>query len=133
MVLDGPIPKNTVSFKMCLFYVIIILWCKNMLIPRRNCGQFGGINSPRAQSSDQFRGARVENQGSYFLRKSAFIISENCPCERVTETPELSQAQIPSHPGIKYRVRTSPHFDNLQSLSSPASLRCTLPTCAICP
>ena len=69
-----------------------------MLIPRRNCGHFGGINSPRAQSSDQFRGARVESIGSYFLRKSAFIISENSPRARVTETPELGQAQIPSHP-----------------------------------
>ena len=59
--------------------MIIRLWCKNKKIPRRNCGHFGGINSPRAQSSDQFRGARVENQGSYFLRKSAFIISENSP------------------------------------------------------
>ena len=62
-----------------IFYMIIRLWCKNKKIPRRNCGHFGGINSPRAQSSDQFRGARVENQGSYFLRKSAFIISENSP------------------------------------------------------
>ena len=59
--------------------MIIRLWCKHILIPRQNCGHFGGINSPRAQSSDQFRGARVENEGSYFLRKSAFIISENSP------------------------------------------------------
>ena len=59
--------------------MIIRLWCKNKKIPRRNCGHFGGINSPRAQSSDQFWGARVEKQGSYFLRKSAFIISENSP------------------------------------------------------
>ena len=95
-----------------IFYMIIGLLCKNMLIPRRNCGHFGGINSPRAQSSDQFRGARVENEGSYFLRKSAFIVSENSPRARVTETPELGQAQIPSHPGIKYRVRISPHFDH---------------------
>ena len=29
----------------------------------------------------------------------------------VTETPELGQAQIPSHPGMKYPVRASPHFD----------------------
>ncbi len=29
----------------------------------------------------------------------------------VTETPELGQAQIPSHPGMKYPVRESPHFD----------------------
>ena len=48
-----------------------------MLIPRQNCGRLGGINSPRAQSSDQFRSARVENIGYYFLRKSAFIFSEN--------------------------------------------------------
>ena len=59
--------------------MIIRLWCKNKKIPRHNCGNLGGINSPRAQSSDQFRGARVENQGSYFLIKSAFIISENSP------------------------------------------------------
>ena len=94
-----------------IFYIIIRLLCKNKRIPRRNCGHFGGINSPRAQSSDQFRGARVENIGSYFLWKSALIISGNSPRARVTETPELSQARIPSHPGIKYRVRTSPHFD----------------------
>ena len=28
-----------------------------------------------------------------------------------TETPDPVQAQIPSHPGIKYRVSGTPHFD----------------------
>ena len=60
-----------------------------MLIPRQNCGHFGGINSPRAQSSDQFRGARVENQGSYFLIKSAFIILENSPFIFSENRPDL--------------------------------------------
>ena len=107
--------------------MIIRRWCKNIEIPRQNGGHLGGINSPRAQSSDQFRGARVENQGSYFLRKSAFIISKIAllfpqkidPAWRATaaataatataeEFPARFRPGISSHPGIKYPVRAIP-------------------------
>ena len=53
--------------------------CKNKIIPRQNSAQDGGPNAPISQFSDQFCRQRVENEGSYFLRKSAFIISENSP------------------------------------------------------
>ncbi len=45
------------------------IWCKNKKIPRQNSAQDGGPNTPRSQLSDQFWRQRVENEGSYFLRK----------------------------------------------------------------
>ena len=47
--------------------------------------------------------------GAFFPQKSDFL--KKCRHDDDTETPDPVQAQIPSHPGIKYTVRGIPPSD----------------------
>ena len=60
--------------------------------------------------------SRYDSSRIMFLHFSAFLEGAD-DTTRDTETPARFQVPAPSHPGIKYRVRTSPHFDNYKCQS----------------